>query len=85
MGFKCAVVSPTMGWIGYNVMETPREIMAAVAEAGYDGIDVPGEPKQMDGKEWRKMAEEAGRTGSTRSPGRLGFPSRRRGTLPEQP
>lgn len=60
MGFKYSVVSPTMGWIGYNVMETPREIMAAVAEAGYDGIDVPGEPKQMDGKEWRKMAEEAG-------------------------
>ena len=60
MGFKYTVVTDTMPWIGYNMLETPREIMAALAEAGYDGVDVPGDPTRMDGKEWRKMAAEAG-------------------------
>jgi len=60
MGFKYTAVTDTMPWIGYNMLETPREIMAALAEAGYDGVDVPGDPTRMDGKEWRKMAAEAG-------------------------
>jgi len=60
MGFKYTVVTDTMPWIGYNMLETPREIMAALAEAGYDGVDVPGDPTRMDGKEWRKMAADAG-------------------------
>ena len=60
MGFKYTVVTDTMPWIGYNMLETPREIMVALAEAGYDGVDVPGDPTRMDGKEWRKMAAEAG-------------------------
>jgi D-psicose/D-tagatose/L-ribulose 3-epimerase len=60
MGFKYTVVTDTMFWIGYNVLETPQEVLEAVKEAGYDGIDLPGDPKRMDGKKWRKMVKDVG-------------------------
>jgi sugar phosphate isomerase/epimerase len=60
MAFKYTVVTDTMPWIGYNVLEQPQEVLSAVKEAGYDGIDLPGDPTRMDGSEWRKMTEDAG-------------------------
>ena len=60
MGFKYTVVTDTMFWIGYNVLETPQEVLEAVKEAGYDGIDLPGDPKRMDGKQWRKRVKDVG-------------------------
>lgn len=60
MGFKYTICSDTLSWIGHNVLETPEEIFRAVKETGYDGIDLPGNPKQMDGKEWRQRAKDFG-------------------------
>jgi sugar phosphate isomerase/epimerase len=60
MPFKYTVVTDTMPWIGYSVLEQPQEILAAVKEAGYDCIDLPGDPVKMDGAEWRKMTQDAG-------------------------
>ena len=60
MPFKYTVQSDTLPWTGYNLLENPQEVLEAAVEAGYDGIDLPGNPEKMDGKEWRKMVEDAG-------------------------
>ena len=60
MGFKYTICADTLSWIGYNVLETPDQVFQAVKETGYDGIDLPGDPKRMDGKEWRKRANDFG-------------------------
>lgn len=60
MAFKYTVVTDTLPWIGYNVLEQPQDVLRTVKEAGYDGIDLPGDPSRMDGSEWRKMTEDAG-------------------------
>ena len=48
MAFKYTVVTDTMPWIGYNVLEQPQEVLSAVKEAGYDGIDLPGDVSNVD-------------------------------------
>ena len=60
MGFKYTISSDTLSWVGHNVLETPEEVFQAVKEIGYDGIDLPGDPKRMDGAEWRKRAKDFG-------------------------
>ncbi len=60
MPFKYSLNCDTLPWIGYNVLETPQEVLHAAVEAGYDGIDLPGDPTRMDGQQWRKMVEEVG-------------------------
>ena len=60
MSFKYTVSSDTMSWVGYNVLETPGEVFQAVKDAGYDGIDLPGDPKRTVGSEWRKRAGDVG-------------------------
>jgi sugar phosphate isomerase/epimerase len=60
MGFKYTISSDTLSWIGYNVLETPDAVFQAVKDAGYDGIDLPGDPKRMKGAEWRKRTEDFG-------------------------
>ena len=59
MPFKYALMCDTLPWIGYNVLETPREIMQAAADVGYDSIDLPAD-LTMDAQRWRQMVEESG-------------------------
>ena len=79
MGFKYTAVTDTMPWIGYNMLETPREIMAALAEAGYDGVDVPGR-SHPDGRQRVAKNGGGGRFRSAGSARGLGVLPRRRGT-----
>ena len=58
MAFKYTIVTDTLAWIGYNVLEQPQEVLSAVKEAGYDGIDLPGDPTRMDGSEWRRRRRQ---------------------------
>lgn len=60
MGFKYTVVCDTLLWVGYNVIETPQEVLAAIKDVGYDGVDLPSSPKVMDGKQWRSYAQDVG-------------------------
>ena len=60
MPFKYTLMCDTLPWIGYNVLETPQEILQAAVDVGYDGIDLPGDPARMDGRQWRQMVEEVG-------------------------
>lgn len=59
MPFKYALMCDTLPWIGYNVLETPREILQAAADVGYDSIDLPAD-LTMDARQWRQMVEESG-------------------------
>jgi len=59
MPFKYALMCDTLPWIGYNVLETPWEIMQAAADVGYDSIDLPAD-LTMNAQRWRQMVEESG-------------------------
>ena len=60
MSFKYALVADSLVWVGYSIFENADEVLKAVKEAGYDGIDLPGRPKEMDGAEWKKRVADAG-------------------------
>ena len=60
MPFRYTLQSDTLQWVGYNILHQPQEVLEAAAEAGYDGVDLPGNPDTMDGTEWRKRVEDAG-------------------------
>ena len=60
MSFKYTLMCDTLPWVGYNVLEMPNEVLRAAKNAGYDGVDLPGNPKTMDGRKWRQRVEEVG-------------------------
>ena len=60
MAFKYSLQCDTLPWVGYNLLEEPDVVLQAAAEAGYDGVDLPGNPEKMDGRAWRQRVEEAG-------------------------
>ncbi len=60
MSFKYTLVCDTLPWVGYNVLEMPDEVLQAAKAAGYEGVDLPGDPTRMDGAEWRDRVAAAG-------------------------
>ena len=60
MGFKYTLQCDTLPWVGYNVLEEPDVVLQAAAEAGYDGVDLPGNPARVDAGVWRRRVEQAG-------------------------
>jgi len=59
MGFKYTVVSETLGFLGYDILESPREILAAIQEAGWDGVDMPSSTR-VDPKVLKPLVDAAG-------------------------
>jgi len=41
--FKYSVVVDTLRFLGYDALESPQEVFGAIKEAGYDGVDLPGD------------------------------------------
>ena len=60
MSFKYTVVCDTLGFIGYDVLEEPEEILTAIKEVGYDGVDLPGSPDRADVKQLRGLVDALG-------------------------
>ena len=60
MSFKFTLVCDTLPWVGYNVLEAPEEVLRAAKEAGYDGVDLPGDPTRMNGGEWKQRVADFG-------------------------
>jgi sugar phosphate isomerase/epimerase len=60
MPFKYTLMCDTLPWVGHNVLEMPNEVLQAAKDAGYDGVDLPGDPTRMDGREWRERVERFG-------------------------
>ena len=60
MAFKYTLQCDTLPWVGYNVLEEPDAVLQAAAAAGYDGVDLPGDPPRVDAGVWRRRVEQAG-------------------------
>jgi D-psicose/D-tagatose/L-ribulose 3-epimerase len=41
--FKYSLVCDTLAFLGYDAFENPKEVFGAIKEAGYDGVDLPGD------------------------------------------
>jgi D-psicose/D-tagatose/L-ribulose 3-epimerase len=46
--------------LGYDVFETPREVLGAIKAAGYDGVDLPGVPGRLDPATMRPLLDDLG-------------------------
>ncbi|MDE0220373.1 MAG: sugar phosphate isomerase/epimerase [Spirochaetaceae bacterium] len=60
MSFKYSLQCDTLEWVGYHVLKEPDVVLRAAREAGYDGVDLPGNPQAVDAGEWRKRVEDYG-------------------------
>lgn len=60
MSFKYTVVSPTLKFLGYDLLDQPGEILRAVKDAGYDGVDLFDEPERRNAKELRQIVDSLG-------------------------
>jgi len=60
MSFKYTLVCDTLGHLGYDFLEQPEEILKAIKDAGYDGADLPSNPKRMDTKVLRPIVDSVG-------------------------
>ena len=60
MSFKYSLQCDTLQWVGYHVLEEPDVVLGAAREAGYDGVDLPGNPQAVNAREWRKRVEDHG-------------------------
>ena len=58
MGYEYVVNCDTLGFLGHDVLESPREILGAIKEAGYAGVDLPGNPESMDAQSIRRIVED---------------------------
>ena len=43
MALKFSLVPDALAYIGWSILKNRREVLTAAKEAGYDGIDLPGD------------------------------------------
>jgi len=51
MGFRYVVVADTLPFIGCDLLADPEATLAAIAQAGFDGVDLPGNPERVQSTE----------------------------------
>jgi D-psicose/D-tagatose/L-ribulose 3-epimerase len=61
MGLKYAIKTSALALVGLDILERPREILSMVADAGFDAIDVLGDPDRISSK----LASEIARTAAS--------------------
>lgn len=62
MSFKYAVNCDTLPFLGWDVLEDPQTILKATKDAGYDGVDLPGNPERVNAESLRKAVDDLGLT-----------------------
>ena len=60
MAFKYSAISDTVRRLGYDVLETPKAVLEAIKAAGYDAVDIPGDPHKIDVKALRQLIDSIG-------------------------
>ena len=60
MALRYTVVCDTLSFLGYDLLEEPKEILQTIKNAGYDGADLPGDPNRANGKELRNLVDSIG-------------------------
>ncbi len=58
--FKYSAISDTFKRLGYDIAEDPRGVLEAVKAAGYDAVDLPGDPARIKGKGLRRLIDSIG-------------------------
>jgi len=59
MGLRYSIKTSALALIGLKVLDRPREVLKRAADAGYDAIDVSGDPATITPKIARQMARIA--------------------------
>jgi sugar phosphate isomerase/epimerase len=59
MGLKYAIKTSALALVGLDILERPREILSMVADAGFDAIDVLGDPDRITSKLAGEIARAA--------------------------
>ena len=60
MSFNYVVNGDTLGFLGHDVLENPQEVLKAIKDAGYAGVDLPGNPERVDAESLRQTVEDLG-------------------------
>ena len=60
MAYKYSVAALTLGFLGYNAYDQTEEVFEAVAEAGYDGIDLFDFAEKRDVQRLKRAAASTG-------------------------
>ncbi len=60
MPFKYSAISDTVRRLGYSILETPQMVLEAVKGAGFDAVDIPGDPQKINVRELRQLIETTG-------------------------
>jgi D-psicose/D-tagatose/L-ribulose 3-epimerase len=60
MSFEYVVNCDTLGFLGHDVVESPQEVLKAIKDAGYAGVDLPGNPERFDAESLRWIVEDLG-------------------------
>ncbi|MBM3774147.1 MAG: sugar phosphate isomerase/epimerase [Acidobacteria bacterium] len=63
MKMKYSVVLATLATTGGNVWEKPREVLEAIAGAGFDGVDLDAEPDRIPAKKFEEVRSLAASLG----------------------
>ena len=58
--FKYSAITGTLKRLGYDFLETPEVVLEAIKAAGYDAVDLPGDPQSINIKTMRKLVDSAG-------------------------
>ena len=60
MVFKYSAISGTVKRLGYDILENPRAVLEAIKAAGYDAVDLPGDPDKIERKVLRRLIDSIG-------------------------
>ena len=60
MAFKYSAISDTVRRLGYDVLETPKAVLEAIKAAGYDAVDIPGDPHKIKVTALRQLIDSIG-------------------------
>ena len=60
MPFKYSAISDTVGRLGYDICETPDIVLEAISAAGYDAVDIPGDPQRINAQAFRSLLDSSG-------------------------
>ncbi len=60
MALKFSLVCDTLAYVGWNALANPREVFTAAKEAGYDGVDLPGDLSRVNVREIKGLLDSLG-------------------------
>ena len=60
MSFRYSLNCDTLPLLGYDLLEDPEGILKAIVDAGYDGVDLPGNPDRVQPSSLRSSVESLG-------------------------